>query len=360
MNLHFRSILAHRARLAHLAAWQTRAAGSRLAGAIAFTVVTALAPAAQAIAADVEILNVSYDPTRELWKDVNALFTTRIEKEKGIRLTVKQSHGGSSSQARAVNDGLEADVVTLAMFPDTDAIRKSGLIDAGWTDDLPGRSLPYTSTIVFVVRKGNPKDIRDWSDLARPGIEIVTPNPKTSGNGKLSFLAAWGSVLHRGGTDAEALALVTEIYRKAPVLDTGARGSTTTFTQKGIGDVQLSWENEAYLSVEETAGEVELVYPSSSVVAEPHVAVVDRNVDRHGTREVAEAYLRFLYTPEGQALIARHHYRPTTEAAQALVSSSFPKLDLFPVSLVAPDFDAANARFFADGGIFDQIYTAGR
>jgi sulfate/thiosulfate-binding protein len=307
---------------------------------------------------DAEILNVSYDPTRELWKDINALFVPKIAADKSTTLTIKQSHGGSSSQARAVNDGLEADVVTLAMFPDTDAIRKTGLIDDGWVNDFPNRSLPYTSTIVFLVRKGNPKNIKDWKDLARPGIEIVTPNPKTSGNGKLSFIAAWGSVLHGGGTDEEAKALVTEIYKKAPVLDTGARGSTTTFAQKGIGDVQLSWENEAYLSVEETGGEVEVVYPSVSVLAEPHVAVVDRNVDRHGTRAIAEAYLNFLYTPEAQAVIAKHHYRPSTPEAQSLVATSFPKIDLFPVSLVAKDFDEANARFFADGRIFDQIYSA--
>jgi sulfate transport system substrate-binding protein len=315
-------------------------------------------PATVAHAKDVEFLNVSYDPTRELWKEINALFIPKIEKEKGITLIAKQSHGGSSSQARAVNDGLEADVVTLAMFPDTDAIRKTGLIDAGWVNDFPNRSLPYTSTIVFVVRKGNPKGIKDWNDLKKPGIQIVTPNPKTSGNGKLSFLAAWGAALHAGGTDADALALVTEIYKKAPVLDTGARGSTTTFAQKGIGDVQLAWENEAYLSVEETGGEVEVVYPSSSILAEPHVAVVDRNVDRHGTREIAEAYLNFLYTPEAQAVIAKHHYRPSTPAAQGLIAN-LPKIDIFPVTLVAPDFDAANERFFKDGKIFDQIYSAG-
>jgi len=322
-------------------------------------VATGALPAASAHAEEAEFLNVSYDPTRELWKDINSLFVPKLEKEQGITLIAKQSHGGSGSQARAVNDGLEADVVTLAMFPDTDAIRKTGLIDAGWVDEFPNRSLPYTSTIVFVVRKGNPKGIKDWNDLKKPGIQIVTPNPKTSGNGKLSFLAAWGYALHSGGTDADALALVTEIYKKAPVLDTGARGSTTTFAQKGIGDVQLSWENEAYLAVEETGGEVEIVYPSASILAEPHVAIVDRNVDRHGTRKVAQAYLEFLYTPEAQAVIAKHHYRPTTAAAAgALVN--LPKIEIFPVTIVSPDFDAANERFFKDGKIFDQIYSAGR
>lgn len=315
-------------------------------------------PPEVADAAEAKLLNVSYDPTRELWKDVNALFITSTAT--GTAPVISQSHGGSSAQARAVNDGLEADVVTLAMFPDTDAIRKAGLLDSNWVEKFPNRSLPYTSTIVFVVRKGNPSDIHDWDDLKKPGIEIVTPNPKTSGNGKLSFLAAWGAALHRGGSEADALTLVTEIYRKAPVLDTSARGSTTTFAQKGIGDVQLAWENEAYLSVKETGGEVEVVYPSSSIVAEPHVAVVDRNAERHGTTELAKAYLDFLYTPEIQAVIAKHRYRPTTEAAQSLVASSFPKIDLFPITLVAPDFEAANAKFFADGKIFDQIYTAGR
>jgi sulfate/thiosulfate-binding protein len=250
-------------------------------------------------------------------------------------------------------------VETLAMFPDTDAIRKAGLIEAGWVDELPNRSLPYTSTLVFLVRKGNPKGIKDWKDLEKPGIQIVTPNPKTSGNGKLSFLAAWGYVLHKGGTEADALAFVTEIYKKTPVLDTGARGSSTTFAQKGIGDVQITWENEAYLSVEETGGEVEIVYPSSSILAEPHVAVVDRNVDRHGTRKLAQSYLEFLYTPEVQAVIAKHHYRPTTAAAAGALAT-LPKIDIFPVTIVSPDFDAATERFFKDGKVFDQIYSAGR
>lgn len=317
-------------------------------------------PAAIVHAGEVKLLNVSYDPTRELWKEINGLFTARLVKEQpGTTLTIQQSHGGSGSQARAVNDGLEADVVTLAMFPDTDAIRKAGLIEGGWVDELPNRSLPYTSTLVFLVRKGNPKGIKDWKDLEKPGIQIVTPNPKTSGNGKLSFLAAWGYVLHKGGSEADALAFVSEIYKKTPVLDTGARGSSTTFAQKGIGDVQITWENEAYLSVEETGGEVEIVYPSASILAEPHVALVDRNVDRHGTRKIAQAYLEFLYTPEVQAVIAKHHYRPTTAAAAAALAT-LPKIDIFPVTIVSPDFDAATERFFKDGKVFDQIYSAGR
>ncbi|HYC57128.1 MAG TPA: sulfate ABC transporter substrate-binding protein [Candidatus Binatia bacterium] len=312
-----------------------------------------------AIAEEKEFLNVSYDPTRELWKEVNSVFVPRAAKDFGVTLDIKQSHGGSSSQARAVNDGLEADVVTLAMWPDTDAIRKTGLIDSGWEDEFPGRSLPYVSTIVFVVRKGNPKGIKDWADIVRPGIEIVTPNPKTSGNGKLSFLAAWGSVLQTGGSEEDAKAFVSKLYKQAPVLDTGARGSTTTFAQKGIGDVQIAWENEAYLAREESGGELEIVYPSISILAEPHVAIVDRNVDRHGTRKIAEAYLSFLYTPEGQQIIARHHYRPNTPDGAAL-AAKFPAIKLFPITDVAADYDAANARFFNDGKIFDQIYTGGR
>ncbi len=335
-----------------------RRARPLLLAALAFSAAAAV-PVRNAVAKDAEILNVSYDPTRELWKEINALFIASAAADRGIDLTIQQSHGGSGSQARAVIDGLEADVVTLAMFPDTDAIRASGLVAEGWVDKLPNRSLPYTSTIVFLVRKGNPKGIHDWSDLEKPGIQIVTPNPKTSGNGKLSFLAAWGSVLHKGGADDDARRLVTEIYKKAPVLDTGARGSTMTFTQKGIGDVLLSWENEAYLSVAETGGSVEIVYPSASILAEPHVAVVDRNVDRHGTRAIAQAYLEYLYTPQAQAVIAKHHYRPTTAAAAATLAA-LPGLEIFPVTTVAADFEEANRRYFADGAIFDQIWSGGR
>ncbi|HYC00627.1 MAG TPA: sulfate ABC transporter substrate-binding protein [Candidatus Limnocylindrales bacterium] len=306
-----------------------------------------------------EMLNVSYDPTRELWKEINSAFIPQAEKDFGVTLDVKQSHGGSSSQARAVNDGLGADVVTLAMWPDTDAIRRTGLIDAGWENEFPHRSLPYVSTIVFVVRKGNPKGIKDWNDIVQPGVEIITPNPKTSGNGKLSFLAAWGAVIKRGGSEDDAKTFVTRLYKQAPVLDTGARGATTTFAQKGIGDVQLAWENEAYLATEESGGELEIVYPSISILAEPHVAVVDRNADRHGTRKIAEAYLGFLYTPRGQEIIARHHYRPTTEGAAAL-AAKFPPVSLFPVTDIVESFDAANDKFFNEGKIFDQIYTSGR
>jgi sulfate transport system substrate-binding protein len=302
-----------------------------------------------------ELLNVSYDPTRELWRDLNARFVPEYEKETGTRLDIKQSHGGSGTQARAVADGLEADVVTLALWGDTDLLRQKGLLAAGWEERLPNRSLPYTSTIVFVVRKGNPHHVRDWADLLQDGVQVITPNPKTSGNGKLSFLAAWGAVLRHGGTEKEALDFVTWLYKHVPVLDSGARGATTTFAQKKIGDVHLTWENEAYLEVEEAHGELELVYPPTSIRAEPYVAVVDANVDRKGTRAAAEKYLRFLYTDEAQEIIAQHHYRPSN--ADVLKKyAELRELDLFPVSVVAKDWGEAQQKFFADGGVFDGIY----
>jgi sulfate transport system substrate-binding protein len=238
------------------------------------------------------VLNVSYDPTRELWRDLNATFIPKYLKEANTKLEIKQSHGGSSTQARALIDGLEADVVTLAMPSDTDAIRKKGLIAENWEQRLPHRALPYVSTIVFVVRKGNPKGIKDWPDLVKPGVATITPNPKTSGNGQLSFYCAWGSVLLRGGSREDAIAYVIKLYQQVPVLDSGARGATTTFVQKGIGDVHLAGENEAHLEVREANGTLDLVYPPISIRAEPHVAVVDANVDRKGTRAAAEAYLR--------------------------------------------------------------------
>jgi sulfate/thiosulfate transport system substrate-binding protein len=305
---------------------------------------------------DVTLLNVSYDPTRELWKDLNAAFSKHYKAESGGNLTIKQSHGGSSTQARAVIDGLEADVVTLALFQDTDAIREKGLITAGWLDRLPNQSLPYTSTIVFVVRKGNPKGIKDWLDLVKGDAQIITPNPKTSGNGKLSLLAAWGAIKEQGGTDADALRFITELYKRVPVLDSGARGSTTTFVQKGIGDVHLAWENEAQLEVAEAKGDLEVVYPSVSILAEPHVAVVDANVDRHGTREVAKGYLKFLYTDEAQNIIAKHYYRPTNDAIAAQYASKLPPVKRFPITAIAKDWTDAQERFFADGAIFDGIY----
>jgi sulfate transport system substrate-binding protein len=309
---------------------------------------------------EVELLNVSYDPTRELWREINAAFIPLYEERSGQRLTISQSHGGSGTQARAVIDGLEADVVTLALWSDTDAIRKKGLIADGWSERLPHHSLPYFSTIVFVVRKDNPKNIHDWPDLLRPGVQIITPNPKTSGNGKLSFLAAWGAVVHRGGSQDAALEFVTGLYKQVPVLDSGARGATTTFAQKHIGDVHLTWENEARLEVQETGGDLEIVYPPLSIRAEPHVALVDASVDRKGTRAAAEAYLKFLYTPQAQEVIAKHFYRPIDDEVRRKHGDVLPELDLFPITAVASNWDEAQARFFAEGGVFDGIYQVKR
>jgi sulfate transport system substrate-binding protein len=303
-----------------------------------------------------ELLNASYDPTRELWRDLNAKFIPEYEKQSGTTLKIKQAHASSGSQARAVIDGLPADVVTLALWSDTDAIRKAGLIKPDWEEALPQQSLPYTSTIVFVVRKGNPKNLHDWPDLIRENVVVITPNPKTSGNGKLSFLAAWGSVLRTGGTEDDARKFVTQLYRHTPVLDNGARGATSTFAQKGIGDVHLTWENEAYLEVHESGDQLEIVYPPRSIRAEPHVAVVDSNVDRHGTRAAAEAYLKYLYTPEAQEIIAKNYYRPTDADVLQRHADRFPKLELFPITDIAANWDAAQTKFFAEGGIYDAIY----
>ena len=307
--------------------------------------------------APVELLNVSCDPTRELWQALNQQFSKQYEQQTGRKVTIKQSHGGSSSQARAVNDGLEADIVSLAMWPDTDLIRRSGLIAEGWENRLPERSLPYYSTIVFVVRKGNPKDIHDWPDIVKPGVQIITPNPKTSGNGKLSFLAAWGSVVTRGGTEEQAKEFVTKLYQQTPVLDTAARAATLTFSKKNIGDVHLTWENEAQQEVQESGGALEIVYPPVSIRAEPHVTWVDENVKRHGTADVAKAFLEFLYTPEAQATIAKNFYRPNAEDQREKYASTFPQLKLFEITDVAKGWDEANARFFKDGAFFDQIFV---
>jgi len=306
--------------------------------------------------AAVELLNVSYDPTRELWRDINAKFAEAYAKETGVKVTIKQSHGGSSTQARAVIDGLDADVVTLASFLDTDAISKKGLINPGWVDEFPNRSLPYTSTIVFVVRKGNPKGVKDWPDLLKPGVDVITPNPKTSGNGYMSFFSAWGSVVLRGGAREAAVKYVTELYKHVPVLDSGARGATTTFVQKKIGDVHLAWENEAVLEVREAKGDLDLVYPPISILAEPHVAVVDANVDRKGTRKAAEAYLKYLYTDEAQEIIAQHFYRPFNDAVLKQHTGSFPELKRFQITEIAKDFSDAHKQFIAEGGVFDSIY----
>jgi sulfate transport system substrate-binding protein len=306
-----------------------------------------------------ELLNVSYDPTRELWGELNQLFQQQWRARTGHKVAFLQSHGGSSSQARAVIDGLQADVVTLALWSDTDAIQQRGLIRPGWEERLPNRSLPYLSTIVFVVRKGNPKAIHDWKDLTRDDVDVITPSPKTSGNGRLSFLAAWGSVIHAGGATEQAEEYVRRLYRRVKVLDSGARGATITFAQKKLGDVQLTWENEAYLELEEAGGELQIVYPSASIQAEPFVAVVDEVVDRKGTREIAEAYLRNLYTPEAQEILAKHHYRPIDPAVFARHHQELPDLTLFPVTILAAGWREAQDRFFAEDGVFDRIYRPG-
>jgi sulfate/thiosulfate-binding protein len=317
------------------------------------------APSSSAAASapkSVELLNVSYDPTRELWREMNEKFIASYKKETGTDVSIKQSHGGSSTQARSVIDGLEADVLTLASYLDTDAVSKKSLIQPGWVDEFPNRSLPYTSTIIFVVRKGNPKGIKDWADLIKPGVEVITPNPKTSGNGYLSFFSAWGAITLRGGSREDAVKYVTQLYKQVPVLDSGARGATTTFVQKQMGDVHLAWENEAHLEVREAKGELDLVYPPISIRAEPHVAIVDDNVDRKKTRAAAEAYLRFAYTDEGQEIAAKHFYRPSNEAILKKHRESFPELRMFPVTDIAKDFADAHKQFIAEGGVFDSIY----
>ncbi|MES2791626.1 MAG: sulfate ABC transporter substrate-binding protein [Planctomycetota bacterium] len=306
----------------------------------------------------VELLNVSYDPTRELWRDLNAAFVPEYEKDHKIKLTIKQSHGSSGGQARAIIDGLAADVATLSIWSDTEQLHKKGLLKDGWEERLPNRSLPYSSTVVLVVRKGNPKGIKNWSDLVeKDGIEIITPSPKTSGNGKLSLLAAWGSVILAGGSEEDAQKFITKLYQRTPKLDTGARGATVTFSQKGVGDVHLTMESEAYLEVEESKGELEIVYPSVSILHEPHVTVVDQVVDSNKTREIADAYLKFLYTDAGQEIIAKHHYRPTTPAIFDKHKSEFQEIKLFPITDIAKGgWSEVQTKFFADGGLFDQIY----
>jgi sulfate/thiosulfate transport system substrate-binding protein len=308
------------------------------------------------------LLNVSYDPTRELYQDVNAAFIRSWQLKTGKRIEVRQSHGGSGGQARAVINGLDADVVTLALAYDIDAIAQAGLIKADWQKRLPQNSSPYTSTIVFLVRKGNPKAIKDWNDLTRPGLQIITPNPKTSGGARWNYLAAWGYALRQsGGSDAKARQFVTELFRKVPVLDSGARGATTTFVQRRLGDVLLTWENEAYLALDEAPGQLEIVVPSESILAEPPVAVVDTVVDGKGTRAIAEAYLQFLYSPEGQEIAARRHYRPRDANVAAKYASTFAKIKLFTIDQMFGGWQKAQKAHFADGGLFDQIYKpAGR
>ncbi len=308
--------------------------------------------------AGIELLNVSYDPTRELYEDFNKAFAADRLRKTGQTVTIKQSHGGSGKQARAVIDGLEADVITLALAYDIDAIAKAGLTDPAWQQRLPNNSSPYTSTIVFLVRKGNPKQIKDWDDLVKPGIEVITPNPKTSGGARWNYLAAWGYELGKTGNDqAKAREFVTQLFKNVPMLDSGARGSTTTFVERGIGDVLLAWENEAFLAVNEFGKDAfEIVVPSVSILAEPPVTVVDKVAEKHGTADVAKAYLDYLYTPAGQEIAAKHYYRPRLESVAAQYADTFPKVTLFTVDELFGGWQKAQKEHFADGGVFDQIY----
>ena len=316
--------------------------------------------AGSAHAADLQLLNVSYDPTRELYQEYNTAFAKYWKAKTGDDVTVKQSHGGSGKQARSIIDGLEADVATLALAADIDALNeKAGLIPADWQKRLKNNSSPYTSTIVLLVRKGNPKHIKDWSDLIKPGVSVITPNPKTSGGARWNYLAAWGYALDQNkGDQARARDFVAKLYGNVPVLDSGARGSTVTFSERGIGDVLITWENEAYL-VKKEFGEdkFDVVFPSESILAEPPVTVVDKNVDKHGTRKVAEAYLDYLYSPEGQEIAAKNFYRPTDAKVAKKYEKQFPKLKLITIDKVFGGWGKTQKEHFADGGVFDQIYT---
>ncbi|MGK5046323.1 sulfate ABC transporter substrate-binding protein [Janthinobacterium sp. GB4P2] len=320
--------------------------------------ISAFALLQTAQAADITLLNVSYDPTRELYQDVNTAFAKEWKGKTGDNVKIKQSHGGSGKQARAVIDGLEADVVTLALAYDIDALAEHKLLAADWQKRLTHNSSPYTSTIVFLVRKGNPKGIKDWNDLIKPGVSVITPNPKTSGGARWNHLAAWGYALRQpGGNEAKAKDFLGKLYKNVPVLDSGARGATTTFVERGIGDVLIAWENEAYLAVKELGPtKFDIVTPPVSILAEPPVAVVDKFADKHGTRKVAEAYLNYLYTDEAQDIIAKNYYRPATDKAAKKYTSQFAKVKLFTIEQVAGGWTTAQKAHFADGGIFDQIY----
>lgn len=305
----------------------------------------------------VTLLNVSYDPTRELYQDFNDAFSKYWLAKTQQVVKLQQSHGGSGKQARAVTEGLPASVVTLALAYDIDAIAKTGLMSQNWQARLPHNSTPYTSTIVFVVRKGNPKQIKDWDDLVKPGVAVITPNPKTSGGARWNYLAAWGYVLKNGGDEAKAQEFVDKLFKNVPVLDAGARGATTTFVQRGMGDVLISWENEAYLVTQEVGkGEFEIITPNTSILAEPPVALVDKNAERLGTKEVAQAYLEYLYSDEGQEIAAKHYYRPTSEKIIAAHAAQFPTLQLFTIDELFGGWSKAQEKHFKDGGIFDQIY----
>ena len=312
-------------------------------------------------AADFALLNVSYDPTRELYRDINRAFAVASRSKTGQSVTISQSHGGSGAQARAVLEGLQADVVTLALAADIDALARQGLLATNWQKRLPDNSSPCTSTIVFLVRKGNPRAIQDWGDLVRPGIAVITPNPKTSGGARWNFLAALGWAQRQPGATAESVeAFMTALFRQVPVLDTGARGATNTFAQRNLGDVLVAWENEAWLARKTFGADTfEIVYPSVSILAEPPVAMVDRVVDRKGTRDVAQAYLEFLYTQQGQDIAARNYYRPRDQAVAAHYAERFPALKMVTIDEFG-GWDSAQAAYFADGAMFDRIFAPGR
>lgn len=320
-------------------------------------VIGSLIWASSALAADVSLLNVSYDPTRELYADFNKAFAAAYQKDTGKSIEIKQSHGGSGSQARSVIDGLQADVVTLALAYDIDAIAGKGLLKKDWQKSLPQNSSPYTSTIVFLVRKGNPKGIKDWDDLIKSGVQVITPNPKTSGGARWNYLAAWGYALKKYGSEDKAKKFVGDIFKNVPVLDTGARGSTVTFVERGVGDVLLAWENEAFLAVKEFGKDkFEIVAPPLSILAEPPIAVVDTVADKKGTRAAAEAYLKYWYTKEGQEIAARNFYRPRDAAVGEKFADSFAKVDLFTIDDVFGGWTKAQKEHFGEGGVFDQIY----
>ena len=313
--------------------------------------------AGSALAADVTLLNVSYDPTRELYVEFNKAFSAAYQKETGKSIEIKQSHGGSGSQARSVIDGLQADVVTLALAYDIDAIANKGLLKKDWQKTLPQNSSPYTSTIVFLVRKGNPKGIKDWDDMVKSGVQVITPNPKTSGGARWNYLAAWGYGLKKFGSEDKAKKFVGDIYKNVPVLDTGARGSTVTFVERGVGDVLLAWENEAFLAVKEFGKDkFEIVAPPLSILAEPPIAVVDTVSDKKGTRSAAEAYLKYWYTKEGQEIAARNFYRPRDAAVGEKYADAFAKVELFTIDDVFGGWTKAQKEHFGEGGVFDQIY----
>jgi sulfate transport system substrate-binding protein len=322
--------------------------------AIIITLAVAVSTSTATLAADVTLLNVSYDPTRELYSDINSSFANHWQKKTGQKVSVKQSHGGSGKQARSVIDGLDADVVTLALAYDIDAIASKGLIQHGWQKELPHNSAPYTSTIVFLVRKGNPKQIKNWDDLIKPGVSVITPNPKTSGGARWNYLAAWAFALHqKGGTDAKAREFVARLFKNVPVLDSGARGATNTFVQRGMGDVLLAWENEAFLAINELGpNKFEVVTPSESILAEPPVTVIDKVVDKRGTRKVAEEYLKYLYTDEGQRIAAKHYYRPVNPK----IPTRLARIKLYTIDQTFGGWQKAQKTHFADGGTFDQIY----